>query len=164
RPRRPLDGVRIFDLTIFMVGPWASMLLGAMGAEVLHVEQPDIDWKDLSAGVPPTINGTSIGYITWNMNKRGLFLDLKVEEDREFAYRLIETCDVFLCNMRTGVPERLGMGYDHLSTLNPGLVYVRGTGFGPTGPRADDRAADMVIQSLTGFWSTQGRRGSAGEA
>ena len=140
------------------------MLLGAMGAEVLHVEQPDIDWKDLSAGVPPTVNGTSIGYITWNMNKRGLFLDLKVDEDREFAYRLIQTCDVFLCNMRTGVPERLGMGYDHLSELNPGLVYVRGTGFGPTGPRADDRAADMVIQSLTGFWSTQGRRGSAGEA
>lgn len=164
RPRRPLDGVRIFDLTIFMVGPWASMLLGAMGAEVLHVEQPDIDWKDLSAGVPPTVNGTSVGYIAWNMNKRGLFLDLKTEHDREFAYQLIESCDVFLCNMRPGVPERLGMGYDRLSTLNPGLVYVRGTGYGTTGPRADDRAADMVIQSLSGFWSTQGRRGSSGEA
>ena len=96
RARRPLDGIRIFDLTIFMVGPWASMLLGALGAEVLHVEQPDVDWKDLSAGVPPTINGTSIGYITWNMNKRGLFLDLKAERDREFAYQLIENSDVFL--------------------------------------------------------------------
>lgn len=164
RQRRPLDGVRIFDLTIFMVGPWASMLLGALGAEVLHVEQPDIDWKDLSAGVPPTINGTSIGYLTWNMNKRGLFLNLKAEEDREFAYRLIETCDVFLCNMRTGVPERLGMGYDRLSSINPRLVYVRGTGYGPNGPRAGDRAADNIIQTLTGFWSTQGRRGTRGEA
>jgi crotonobetainyl-CoA:carnitine CoA-transferase CaiB-like acyl-CoA transferase len=162
--RRPLDGVRIFDMTIFMVGPWATMLLGALGAEVLHVEQPDVDWKHLSAGVPPTINGTSIGYLAWNMNKRCLFLDLKQDGDRQFAYELIDTCDVFVCNMRAGVPERLGMGYDELAARNPQLVYVRGTGYGPTGPRSGERAADNVIQALAGFWSTQGRRGGAGEA
>lgn len=156
--RRPLDGIRILDLTIFMVGPWASMLLGALGAEVLHVEQPDIDWKDLSAGVPPSIGGTSVGYITWNMNKRGVFLDLKSESDRRFAYRLIQSCDVFLCNMRPGVPERLGMGYERLRSLNPRLLYVRGTGFGATGPRASDRATDNVIQALSGGWSAQGSR------
>src|ERR1700751_5725036 len=111
KERGPLAGIRIFDMTQWMVGPWATMLLGSMGAEVLHLEQPDVDWSQLSAGVPPTINGTSLGYLSWNMNKRGGFMDMKDEEDRAFAHKLIETCDVFVCNMRAGVAERLGMAY-----------------------------------------------------
>ena len=78
----PLEGIRVFDMTIFMVGPWASMQLGALGADVVHIEQPDIDWATLGAGVPPTINGTSIGYIAWNMNKRAFSLDMKLEIGR----------------------------------------------------------------------------------
>src|SRR6266849_6563574 len=95
----PLEGIRIFDLTIYMVGPWASMHLGALGADVIHIEQPNVDPSSLSAAVPPRINGTSIGFITWNMNKRGLFLDLKSPEDRATAYELLKTCDVFMINM-----------------------------------------------------------------
>lgn len=161
---RPLDGVRILDATLFMVGPWSSMLLGAMGAEVLHVEQPDVDWSRLSGAIPPTINGTSIGYITWNMNKRGVFIDFKSESDRNFAHHLIETADVFLCNMRPGVPERLGMSYEELSAINPGLIYCSATGYGRTGPRAADRGSDNTVQAMSGFWSTQGKRGDLGEA
>src|ERR1700730_9175065 len=100
---RPLDGIRVFDLTIFMVGPWASMQLGSMGADVIHIEQPGVLWSSLGAGVPPTINATSIGYITLNMNKRGLFLDLKSTQDRATAAQLLGGSDVFLINMRTGV-------------------------------------------------------------
>src|ERR1700722_2603074 len=132
----PLDGTRIFDATVYMVGPWASMLLGSLGAEVFHVEQPDADWATISAGVPPTINGTSIGYISWNMNKRGVAIDLKDEDDNAFARRLIDTCDVFMCNMRPGVPERLGLGYERLKATNPGLVYYLANGDGRTGPRS----------------------------
>ena len=163
KERGPLAGIRIFDMTQWMVGPWATMLLGSMGAEVLHLEQPDVDWSQLSAGVPPTINGTSIGYLSWNMNKRGVFMDMKDEHDRAFAHKLIETCDVFVCNMRTGVAERLGMAYEELSKINPGLVYCSATGYGRIGPRANERGTDSTVQALTGFWSTQGARGEAPE-
>jgi crotonobetainyl-CoA:carnitine CoA-transferase CaiB-like acyl-CoA transferase len=153
-----LEGIRVFDLTIAMVGPWSTMLLGSMGADVLHVEQPDVN---LSVGVPPLINGDSIGYITWNMNKRGLSLDLKQEEQQEFAHALIATSDVFVCNMRSGAADRLGMGYEQLRAINPGLVYCLATGYGRSGPRSGQAGADTQIQALTGFWSTQGARGDA---
>src|SRR5579871_1639781 len=138
----PLEGIRVFDLTVWMVGPWASMQLGAMGADVIHIEQPGVDWSSLGAGVPPTINGTSIGYITWNMNKRGLFLDLKSTRDRATARQLLESCDVFLINMRTGVAGRLGLGYEAVSAINPAIVYCSVTGFGESGPMAERPGAD----------------------
>jgi crotonobetainyl-CoA:carnitine CoA-transferase CaiB-like acyl-CoA transferase len=158
----PLDGIRVFDMTTLMVGPWAGKLLGALGADVLRVIQPDVDWATLG-GAPPTINGTAGGYIAWNMNKRSVFLDLKDPEDRTFAEDLVATCDVFLCNMRTGVPDRLGLGYDAMASRNPGLVYCLATGYGRTGPRANDAAMDDPIQVTTGFWSTQGARGGLPE-
>ena len=127
----PLAGIRVFDVTMFMAGPWASMLLGSLGAEVLHVEQPDVDWSQLNAGTPPLINGTASGYIAWNMNKRGVFIDLKDPDDLEFAYELIKTSDVFLTNMRP--LERMGLGYEKLKSINPGLVYCHGTGYGRVG-------------------------------
>jgi len=161
--RGPLEGIRVLDVTLLGVGPWAGMLLGSLGAEVLHVERPDLDWRQLGGGVPPTIDGTSIGYIAWNMNKRGVSVDLKDEDDHRFAYELIKTCDVFLCNMRPAAVERLGLGYEKLRGLNPQLVYCVANGYGETGPRGQDRAADNIIQALTGFWSTQGARGEPGE-
>ena len=107
----PLAGVRVFDLTMWMVGPWCSVQLGALGADVIHIEQPDVEWGSLGAGVPPLIHGTSIGYIAWNMNKRGLSLGMKSPEDRAVAYELLRTSDVFLINMTPGVADRLGVGY-----------------------------------------------------
>lgn len=80
----PLRGVRVFDLTTWMVGPWASRYLGALGADVLHVERPGTPLSKLGR-VPPTINGTSVGYIVWNLNKRGLALDLKDPEHLDIA-------------------------------------------------------------------------------
>lgn len=157
----PLAGIRVFDVTMFMAGPWASMLLGSLGAEVLHVEQPNVDWGQLNAGTPPLINGTASGYIAWNMNKRGVFIDFKDEDDLEFAYRLIETCDVFLSNIRP--LERMGLGYEKLRSINPRLVYCDGTGFGRVGPRAGDWGSDASMQAFTGFWSTQGARGAPAE-
>ena len=159
----PLDGVRIFDFTLFMVGPWASMQLGALGADVIHIEQPDIDWATLGAGVPPTINGTSIGYIAWNMNKRAFSLDMKDPVYIERARQLVKTCDVFLVNMRPGVADRLGLGYEAVSELNPRIVYVNVTGFGTTGPWVDLPGADTQVQYISGFSAATGKEGSEAE-
>ena len=159
----PLDGVRVFDMTLWMVGPWASTQLGALGADVIHIEQPGVDPRTLGAGVPPAIDGTSIGYITWNMNKRGLFLDLKSQADRETAYRLLQTCDVFLVNMRPGAADRLGMGYEQVRAANPKVVYTAITGWGETGPMRDSPGADVQCQYFTGFWSTNGAPGGRPE-
>ena len=150
-------------MTIFMVGPWASMQLGALGADVVHIEQPDLDWATLGAGVPPTINGTSIGYISWNMNKRAFSLDMKLEEYRRRAYELLKTCDVFLMNMRPGVAERLGVGYEDVAKINPRIVYCSVTGWGTTGPMADLPGADGQVQYVTGFASATGKEGGAPE-
>lgn len=159
----PLDGVRVFDLTLWMVGPWASLQLGALGADVVHIEQPGVDWGTLGAGVPPLINGTSAGYITWNMNKRGLFLDLKSPEDRQTAYELLQTCDVFLINMRPGAAERMGVGYEQVKAVNPNIIYTAVTGWGEVGPMRDAPGADPQCQYFTGFWSVSGHRGGRGE-
>jgi crotonobetainyl-CoA:carnitine CoA-transferase CaiB-like acyl-CoA transferase len=157
----PLDGIRVFDLTMYMAGPWGSMLLGSLGAEVLHVEQPDVDWSTLNAGAPPLIRGTASGYVAWNMNKRGLSLDLKRPADLQFAYDLIETCDVFTTNMRP--LDRLGMSYEKLHEINPRLVYCHATGFGRSGPRGAERCTDAIMQGFAGGWSTQGVRDGQGE-
>jgi crotonobetainyl-CoA:carnitine CoA-transferase CaiB-like acyl-CoA transferase len=161
KPSGPLTGIRVFDVTMYMAGPWATMVLGMLGAEVLHVEQPDIDWGQLNAGAAPTIQGTASGYVAWNMNKRGVAIDFKNDDDLAFAYQLIETCDVFVSNMRP--LERLGLGYEKLKEINPSLVYCWATGYGSTGPRADERGNDARMQAVTGLWSTQGARGGAFE-
>jgi formyl-CoA transferase/CoA:oxalate CoA-transferase len=157
----PLDGIRVFDVTMYMAGPWGSMLLGSLGAEVLHVERPDADWSTLNAGTPPLINGTASGYIAWNMNKRGLAIDFKNPEDLEFAYDVIKTCDVFTTNMRP--VERMGLGYEKLKEINPRLVYCHATGFGRTGPRCSEAGTDGILQTFAGLWSTQGERNGLGE-
>jgi crotonobetainyl-CoA:carnitine CoA-transferase CaiB-like acyl-CoA transferase len=159
----PLEGIRIFDLTIYMVGPWAAVQLGALGADVIHIEQPNVDPSTLGAGVPPKINGTSVGYITWNMNKRGLFLDLKTPQDRATAYELLKTCDVFMVNMRTGTADRLGLSYEAVAEINPQIVYCSITGFGETGPMATRPGADGQMQYFSGFWSTNGAKGGERE-
>lgn len=152
----PLEGIKVFDLTQWMVGPWGSTQLGALGADVIHIEMPDIAWNTLGAGVPPTINGTSIGYIAWNMNKRAMSLDLKLQEHRQKAYELLKTCDVFFANTRPGIPERLGMDYETIKQINPRIVYCLVTGWGETGPMRDDAGADTQVQYFTGLPSGTG--------
>jgi crotonobetainyl-CoA:carnitine CoA-transferase CaiB-like acyl-CoA transferase len=161
--RGPLEGIRVFDLTLIMVGPWSTMNLGALGADVIHIERPGIEKSSLGGGIPPTINGTSIGHVTWNMNKRQMFLDLKAEFDNETARKLLATCDVFVDNMRPGVADRLGLSYEALSAINPRIVYCTICGWGTTGPMADRTAADPQVQAFTGFAGNSGRPGGPAE-
>ena len=161
--RGPLEGIRVFDLTLIMVGPWTTMNLGALGADVIHVERPDAARISFGGGIPPYINGTSIGHITWNMNKRQTFFDLKAAFDNEMARKLIATCDVFVDNMRPGVADRLGLSYEALSEINPGIVYCTICGWGTTGPLSDRTAADPQIQAFTGFAGNSGKEGGRAE-
>lgn len=138
------------------------MQLGAMGADVIHIERPGTKMSELGR-VPPTIAGTSIGYIAWNMNKRGLALDLKSEAGHRRALEVIAESDAFLINMRPGVADRLGLGYEQVSRVNPGIVYCAITGWGSTGPLATKQGADGQAQGYTGFWSVNGEEGAPGE-
>ncbi|MEA3214288.1 MAG: hypothetical protein QOJ19_444 [Acidimicrobiia bacterium] len=157
---RVLDGVRVFDLTLAAVGPWASKLLGQLGADVIHVEGPK---PELAHHIPPAINGTGVLYISANYNKRNLVLDLKNEDDRAKAFRIIEHCDVFIQNMRPGAVEKLGLGYDEVSRVQPGIIYVSASAYGRVGPMASEAGVDPLLQAFCGWSSITGPEGSSGE-
>jgi crotonobetainyl-CoA:carnitine CoA-transferase CaiB-like acyl-CoA transferase len=155
-----LDGIRVFDLTIAAVGPWASKLLGEMGADVIKVEAPE---GELSHVIPPPIKGTAVLYISANFNKRNIVLDLKQEGDRAIALKIIEQSDVFIQNMRPGAVERLGLGYDVVSQINPKIVYVAASAYGRTGPMAKEAGIDPNLQALCGWCSITGQPDGQGE-
>jgi crotonobetainyl-CoA:carnitine CoA-transferase CaiB-like acyl-CoA transferase len=156
-----LDGVRVFDLTIAAVGPWATKLLGALGADVIKVEAPGGD--RLSHAVPPMIKGNSVLYISANHNKRMIELDLKAEADRAIALKIIEKSDVFVQNMRPGAVERLGLGYDVVARVNPRTIYVAASAYGRSGPMAGEAGIDPTVQSFCGWCSVTGPEHGRGE-
>lgn len=156
-----LEGIRVFDLTIAAVGPWATKLLGEMGADVIKVEAPGGD--RLSHAVPPLIKGNSVLYITANYNKRMIELDLKKEADQSIALKIIAQSDVFVQNMRPGVVERLGLGYDVVSRVNPRMIYVAASAYGRVGPMAAEAGIDPTVQCFCGWCSVTGPEHGPGE-
>jgi crotonobetainyl-CoA:carnitine CoA-transferase CaiB-like acyl-CoA transferase len=158
---KPLEGIRVFDLTVAAVGPWAMKLLGAMGADVIKVEAPGGD--QLSHAVPPRIKGNSVLYISANHNKRMVELDLKREADRAIALRIVEKSDVFVNNMRPGAVERLGLGYDVVAKVNPRIVYVLASAYGRCGPMATEAGVDPTVQAFCGWCSISGPERGRGE-
>jgi CoA:oxalate CoA-transferase len=159
--KKPLDGIRVFDLTVAAVGPWATKLLGGMGADVIKVEAPGGDV--LSHAVPPRIKGNSVLYISGNHNKRMIELDLKQEAGRAIALRIVEKSDVFVNNMRPGAMERLGLGYDIVAKVNPRIVYVLASAYGRSGPMATEAGVDPTVQAFCGWCSITGPEHSRGE-
>lgn len=149
----PLSGVRVFDLTIAGAGPWASMLLATLGAEVVKIESPD---GDMARGVPPLQQGMSTLYITANLNKRSAILNLKDPQQRDLARRLAAASDVFIENFRPGTTERLGLGYDSLRVTNPALVYASLSAYGQTGPMSGLAGNDPQVQAFCGWCSQNG--------
>ncbi|MEP0507257.1 MAG: CoA transferase, partial [Aurantimonas coralicida] len=131
----PLDGMKVIELAHIMAGPVCGMMLADMGADVIKVEKPDGD--DTRRFLPPDINGESAAYMMMNRNKRGIVLDLKSEDGKAVLRRMLETADVVIENYRMGTMEKLGLGYEDLKAVNPGLIYCVISGFGPTGPYAN---------------------------
>ena len=141
---RLLDGVRVFDMTLAAVGPWASKLLGQLGADVIKVEAPE---PEMSHQIPPRIKGTGVLYISANFNKRQIVLDLKDDGDRARAQRLVGHCDVFIQNMRPGAAEKLGFGYHDVVALRPDVIYVTSSAYGRVGPMAAATAMRTRIRA-----------------
>ncbi|MEC8985670.1 MAG: CaiB/BaiF CoA-transferase family protein [Actinomycetota bacterium] len=150
----PLQGYKVIDLTQVVSGPLATMLLADQGAEVIKIE-PTTGLGDLTR--LPSFDKGGIGafYLNNNRRKKSLSIDLSGEEGRQIVLDLCADADVFIQNFRPGAIERLGLGYDKIKEINPNIVYVSISGFGPTGPYSDRPVLDPVIQGVCGVISRQ---------
>ncbi len=145
----PLAGVRVIDLTQFVLGPYATQTLGDLGADVIKIEEPSGD-RQRHSGKPPKTPGMGPVYVALNRNKRSVVLDLKTEPGRRALARLIATGDVFIHNMRPDSIARLGFAYADVAAIKPDIVYVEAMGFAPEGPYAGMQAFDDLIQAASG--------------
>lgn len=154
----PLAGLRVLELAQIMAGPTAGMMLADMGADVIKVEK--LPGGDDSRGYSePRVNGVSAPYLILNRNKRGIAVDLKREEGRAILLRLVRDADVLTENYRRGTLERLGLGYEVLAQVNPGLIYCAISGYGRDGPYADKGGFDLIAQGFAGVMSITGEPG-----
>ncbi|WMN16224.1 MULTISPECIES: CaiB/BaiF CoA-transferase family protein [Pseudomonas] len=152
----PLASLKVLDFSTLLPGPFASLLLADMGAQVLRIESPTR--MDLLRVLPPHDQGVSASHAYLNRNKRSLALDLKRPEALEVVRQLVQDYDIVLEQFRPGVMERLGLGYEALKAINPGLIYVSITGYGQTGPYKDRAGHDINYLALAGLASQTGRR------
>lgn len=154
----PLASLKVLDFSTLLPGPFASLLLADMGAEVLRIESPTR--MDLLRVLPPHDQGTSASHAYLNRNKRSLALDLKQPDALAVVKQLLQDHDILLEQFRPGVMERLGLGYEALKAINPRLIYVSITGYGQTGPYKDRAGHDINYLALAGLASYTGRRDS----
>lgn len=151
----PLTGVRVLDLTRALAGPYCSMMLGDMGADVLKVEMPKTG-DEARAWGPPFINGESGYFLSVNRNKKGMTLNLKDARGQEILAKLMARADVVLQNFSPGTLEKLGFPYERMKALNPRIVYCAISGFGQSGPSAGKVAYDQILQGVGGLMSITG--------
>jgi crotonobetainyl-CoA:carnitine CoA-transferase CaiB-like acyl-CoA transferase len=151
----PLAGMRVLDLTQIMAGPTCSMMLADMGADVVKIEKlPGGD--DSRNYRDPLVNGVSAPFMIMNRNKRGIAVNLKLEEGRAVLLRMVAQADVLIENFRGGTLDKLGLGYEVLSRANPGLIYCAITGYGRNGPYASKGGFDLIAQGFAGLMSVTG--------
>ena len=152
-----LAGIRVLDFTQFLAGPYATQILGDMGAEVIKVESPAGDW---CRTLPPNFVGDdSCYYLSINRNKHGIVVDMKQPDGLDLIKRLAGECDILMENFRPGVLQKLGLSYDDLAARHPGLIWCAISGFGQDGPDRDRPAYDMIVQALSGGMSMTGEPG-----
>ena len=149
----PLSGIRVLDLSRVLAGPFCSMILADLGAEVIKVESP---WGDDSRQFGPFVDGTSAYYRLFNRSKMGITLDFKNDDDKEVLRDLVRRADVVVENFRPGVLEKLGLAPKDLLEINPRLVVTSISGFGQTGSLAKEPAYDLVAQAMSGLMSITG--------
>ncbi len=149
-----LSDVKVLDLTRVLAGPYATMMLADLGAEIIKIEMPGKG--DDSRAYGPYRNGESAYFMSINRNKQSMTLNLKAPEGKEILKELIQHVDVLVENFRPGTMERLGLGFDVLHELNPRLIYAASTGYGQTGPYSQRPAYDAVVQAMGGIMSITG--------
>lgn len=151
----PLKGMRVIELAHIMAGPVCGLMLADLGADVIKVENAE-GGDDSRRFLPPDIKGESAAFMIVNRNKRGMALNLKTEGGREVLLKLVETADVLIENYRFGAMEKLGLGYDCLRRINPGLIYCEISGFGRTGPYKERGGFDLIAQGMSGLMAITG--------
>ena len=154
---RPLEGIRILDLTRVLSGPYCTMLLGDLGAEVIKVERPG-EGDDTRAFGPPFQGDQAAYFLSINRNKKSITLDMKSERGKEVLWRLVNVSDVLVENFRTGAMERLGFGYEVVRARHPAMIYCSISGFGDTGPQKDRAGYDVIVQGEAGIMDLTGPR------
>ncbi|MFJ9174093.1 CaiB/BaiF CoA transferase family protein [Streptomyces sp. NPDC102360] len=155
---RPLDGIRVLDLTNVLAGPYCSYQLMLLGAEVVKIERPGQGDLARNLGPDPALNRAGVGasFLAQNAGKKSIELDLKDTADRTLFEELVTGADVLLENFRAGVLARMGFGPEQLARINERLVYCSISGFGHSGPMSDAPAYDQIVQGLTGMMSVTG--------
>ncbi len=147
----PFSGITVLDLTQFLSGPMATMIMADLGADVLKIERPD---RPKASG--PFLNGERVYDLSIQRSKKSVTLNLKAEQDKQVFLRLVQKADVVVENFKPGTMERMGLGYDVISSVNPRVVFLAVSGFGYTGPYSSRGALDMVIQGISGLMSLTG--------
>ena len=150
-----LDGVRVLDLTRALAGPYGTMMLGDYGADVVKIEIPGTG-DDTRGWGPPYIGDQSAYFLSINRNKRSITLNLRNPKGRDVFMEMARTADVIVENYTPGVTSRLGIDYDSVKAINPGIIYCSISGFGQTGPYREKPAYDQVMQGLGGIMSLTG--------
>jgi crotonobetainyl-CoA:carnitine CoA-transferase CaiB-like acyl-CoA transferase len=152
----PLKGLRVADFSQLVQGPSATQLLGDMGADIVKIEPRAGEWSRGWSIGDTFIKGESLSYLAFNRAKRSITLDLKAEEGKEIARRIIKSSDVLIENFRPGVMDRLGLGYEALSAKQPELIYCASSGWGQDGPYKERPGQDLLAQSIAGVLMLNG--------
>jgi crotonobetainyl-CoA:carnitine CoA-transferase CaiB-like acyl-CoA transferase len=152
----PLEGVRVLDLTNVMAGPYCTMVLGDLGAEVVKLESLE---GDSTRHFEPQVNGESYCFAVLNRNKKSIAVDLKSPHGKEIVMKLAARSDIVIENFRPGVVKKLGIGYDDLKKVNPSLIYASMSGFGQTGPYGRKGGFDIIAQGMSGVMMMTGYPG-----
>ena len=152
-----LEGMRVLDLTRVLAGPYCTMVLSDLGAEVIKVERPE--GGDMARGTGPFIDGDSSYFLSLNRDKKSVVLDLKSPRGKEVFLALAKRCDVLVENFVPGVMARLGLGYEVVKQHNPRIIYASVSGFGQTGPYTQRPALDIIVQGMGGIMSITGEPG-----
>ena len=155
---KPLENIKILDLSRVLAGPYCTMILSDLGAEVIKVEVPGSGDDSRSFG--PFMNGKSLYFLSINREKKSISLNLKTPEGKEILKELIKKVDVIIENFRPGTMERLGLGYEELKRLNPAVIYASSSGYGHSGPDSSKPSYDILAQAKGGIMSITGWPGS----
>ena len=153
----PLENIKVLDLTRVLAGPYSTMILGDLGADIIKVEMPVIG--DDARHFGPYMNSESAYFMSLNRNKRSITLNLKTAKGKELLLEMVKKVDVLVENFRPGTMEKLGLGYEELKLINPKLIYAASSGYGHTGPYSKRAAYDAVVQAMGGLMSITGAEG-----
>ncbi|MGO1372222.1 MAG: CaiB/BaiF CoA transferase family protein [Senegalia sp. (in: firmicutes)] len=152
-----LENIKVLDLTRVLAGPYCTMVLGDMGAEIIKIERPGVG--DDSRAFGPYENGESAYFMSLNRNKKSITMNLKKDETKKMFLEMVKQVDIVVENYRPGTMEKLGLGYEKLKEVNPKLIYAAASGFGHTGPYSTRPAYDAIVQAMGGIMSITGEKG-----